>query len=167
MTSDRLTEKERAVVEAAKRDAATRRAALAEAAKGASQSASGRASPRVPAATPLDQPTVLGWDHPAANPKPAASRVDARTLASWETGPMALSATTPLDQPTVLGWDNPAAQDGAAAAKWERIANLMAEERETAEAQRRKVKQYGLAISAALFAVGMLVVLALWPRPGG
>jgi hypothetical protein len=80
---------------------------------------------------------------------------------------MALSATTPLDQPTVLGWDNPAAQDGAAAAKWERIANLMAEERETAEAQRRKVKQYGLAISAALFAVGMLVVLALWPRPGG
>jgi hypothetical protein len=112
VTTDRLTDKERALIEAAKRQAAARRAATAGQAK----------------------------------PNPAVS--------------------TPLDQPTVLGWDNPAAQQDSAAAKWERIAQLMAEERETADAERRKLKRYGLIASAVLFAAGMIVVLVLWPKPG-
>jgi hypothetical protein len=155
VTTDRLTDKERALIEAAKRQAAARRAATA-----------GQAKPNPAVSTPLDQPTVLGWDNPAASPKRSATAIDPRLLADWPTGPMASAATTPLDQPTVLGWDNPAAQQDSAAAKWERIAQLMAEERETADAERRKLKRYGLIASAVLFAAGMIVVLVLWPKPG-
>lgn len=152
MTNDWLSEKERAVLEAARREVAKRAAARPESRKAAAET---------PASTPLDQPTVLGWDHPAANPKRATGPVDQRTRVDGEHG-----ATVPLDQPTVLGWDNPAAQQDAAAAKWEQVARLMAEEREAAEVERRKVKRYGLLVSAALFAAGMMIVLALWPRPG-
>lgn len=152
MTNDRLSDKERAVLEAARREVAKRAAARPE---------PRNAAAATPASTPIDQPTVLGWDHPAANPKRATAPVHQRARVDGDHG-----ATTPLDQPTVLGWDNPAAQQDAAAAKWERVARLMAEERETAEAGRRKVKRYGLIVSAVLFAFGMVVVLALWPKPG-
>jgi hypothetical protein len=167
MTTDRLTDKERALIEAAKREAASRRAGPSGGAKApAAQPASAKAPASPRSSTPLEQPTVLGWDHPAANPKPATKPLDQRTLASGDTGGATVSGTTPLDQPTVLGWDNPAAQQDPATAKWERISQLMAAERETAEAQRRKVKKYGLIVSAVLFAAGMMVVMALWPRPG-
>lgn len=148
MATDQLSEKERAFLEAARREAAAKRAGD----PGRAPDAKGSAPARPPApksaraSTRLDQPTVLGWDHPAANAKPGAA--------------------VPLDQPTVLGWDNPAAREDPATEKWERIARLMAEEREAAEAARRRVKRYGLVVSAALFAVGIVVVLALWPKPG-
>ena len=76
MTNDRLTDKERALIEAAKRQAAARRAAAA-----------GQAKPNPAVSTPLDQPTVLGWDNPAANPKRSPNAIDPHLLADWPTGP--------------------------------------------------------------------------------
>jgi len=171
MTNDRLTDKERAVLEAARREAARKRSAPEEAkhatdARPDSVVGDTKASSSRTATTPLDQPTVLGWDHPAANPKPATTPLDRHRVARRQSAENAGAATTPLDQPTVLGWDHPAAQQAPAAEKWERISRLIAEERETAEAERRKVKKYSLIVSAALFTVGMMVVLALWPKPG-
>lgn len=168
MNNDRLSDKERALLAAARREVAKQRPAPARGPRASSIDRGEAPGPGAasPAATPLDQPTVLGWDHPAANPKRPVGAVDPRLLADWPTSAMALADTTPLDQPTVLGWDNPAAKDGAAAAKWERIAQLMAQEREAAEAERRKLKRYGLIVSAVIFVVGMTVVLALWPKPG-
>jgi predicted component of type VI protein secretion system len=172
MTSDRLTDKERAFLEAAKREAARNRPAPADPATGARAPRTGlseggaKAPVSKGAATPLDQPTVLGWDHPAANAKAPTESHQRPRVASRSGAERAGSAMTPLDQPTVLGWDNPAAQQDPAAAKWERVSRLIAEERETAEAERRKVKKYGLIVTAALFAAGMMVVLALWPKLG-
>lgn len=65
-----LSEKERAFIDAARREAAADR--TAEGRSPAVDKSAGAA-----AATPLDQPTVVGWDHPAARgPAPAASDRD-------------------------------------------------------------------------------------------
>ena len=52
-----MNEKERSLIESAQREAAARR-------RGGSDVA------RTPSASPLDAPTVVGWDHPAAQETP-------------------------------------------------------------------------------------------------
>jgi hypothetical protein len=54
MATHRMTDKEQALIDAARREAAGKRAPRPAVALPAG------------ATTPLDQPTVLGWDHPAA-----------------------------------------------------------------------------------------------------
>jgi hypothetical protein len=82
MKAQGMTDKERALLEAARREAAARKAAKPA------------PSERVaPAAAPLDGRTVIGWDHPAANTTP----LDAPTVAGWDhpaaqAGPAALGA---------------------------------------------------------------------------
>jgi hypothetical protein len=120
MKAQGMTDKERALLEATRREAA-----VGKTAPRASPSASRPAAP-VPAlasrsganVTPLGGRTVIGWDHPAAQ-------------------------TTPLDTPTVAGWDHPAARgDGASdAARWERIAALMEAEREASREKNRRARR--------------------------
>jgi hypothetical protein len=67
-------------------------------------------------------------------------------------------AASPLDATTVAGWDHPAAQAAPPQPedeKWARIAALMERERRDAEAGRRRARRTGLA------AVGVLVLLLL------
>jgi len=73
MSDKTLSSKERALLEAARREAGVKpppREVVGNA--GAGAPAPERAAPRAPV-SPLDAPTVLGWDHPAAQgapPKP-------------------------------------------------------------------------------------------------
>jgi hypothetical protein len=83
MSDKRLTDKERALLAAARREVeakATRHETVdtARAAPSAPRKGNGRATdahrqvPRA-AVSPLDAPTVLGWDHPAAQAGPKAA----------------------------------------------------------------------------------------------
>jgi hypothetical protein len=80
MNDKTLSSKERALLEAARREVGAKappREVAGTAGPGAPRpqarpAAPGRAAPRAPV-SPLDAPTVLGWDHPAAQgapPKP-------------------------------------------------------------------------------------------------
>jgi hypothetical protein len=132
MKSEGLSDKERALLQAARKEAAARKAA--EPAKPAG------AKPQPPprGATPLDGRTVVGWDHPAAKVKPA------RTLR--------------VDAPTVAGWDHPGAKDAPTgdADKWDRLAALMEAEREESREKRRRAQR-----TATIF-LGILFVLVLF-----
>jgi hypothetical protein len=149
MKAQGLSEKERALLEAARREAAAAKKAPAPPksaagrptpGKPAGASALARAKGVPPAATPLEGRTVIGWDHPAAQ-------------------------TSPIDAPTVAGWDHPAAREavGRDAAKWERIAALMEAEREASRethrrAQRGAVIFLGILLALVLFA-GLKILL--------
>jgi hypothetical protein len=60
MASKAISDREQALIDAARRELRGRDAP----------------APTAPATTPLDQPTVLGWDHPAAQETPAAVAAD-------------------------------------------------------------------------------------------
>jgi hypothetical protein len=137
MKAQGLSDKERALLAAARREATVLKKAPGEA-KPAPGSPAGRPEPArakvAPAATsPLGGRTVIGWDHPAAQ-------------------------TTPIDAPTVSGWDHPAAQDapGGDPAKWERIAALMEAEREASRETHRRARR------GAVIFLGILLVLVLF-----
>jgi hypothetical protein len=70
MNDKPLSGKERALLEAARREVAAKAPA-----REARPAAPGRAAPRAPV-SPLDAPTVLGWDHPAAQTAPAPPPAD-------------------------------------------------------------------------------------------
>jgi hypothetical protein len=63
MSDKTLSGKERTLLEAARREAGAKRPQAA--ASQAGPPVAGRTGPRAPS-SPLDTPTVLGWDHPAA-----------------------------------------------------------------------------------------------------
>lgn len=155
MKDQGLSDKELALIQAARREAAAKKAAAAgpaAAPPAAAKSAAPRraakpagtaspvksARPSPAATTPLKGRTVVGWDHPAAKPKPAAP--------------------IRLDAPTVAGWDHPAAQGAAPAdaAKWERIAALMEAEREETRERHRRAQR------GAVIFLGILFLLVLF-----
>jgi len=80
MTDQRLTDKERALIAAARREVEVKaiRTETVDTAKPAARKGNGQAThahrqaPR-PAVSPLDAPTVVGWDHPAAQAGPKAA----------------------------------------------------------------------------------------------
>ena len=155
MKDQGLSDKELALIQAARREAAAKKTAGA----GPAAAAPAPAKPAAPrpaakptaapapakvtrksatATTPLTGRTVVGWDHPAAQPRPAAPiRVDA---------------------PTVAGWDHPAAQGQGPAdtAKWERIAALMEAEREETRERHRRAQR------GAVIFLGILFLLVLF-----
>jgi hypothetical protein len=132
-----LSDKERKLVEAARREVAAKRGggAPAQAAPTAAATAAAKRAAEAPAPmSPLDGRTVIGWDHPAAS-------------------------ATPLDQPTVTGWDHPAAQGAGgsdAEARWSRIAALMETERAEAIEKRQRIKRRA---NIFLVVVAVLVLL--------
>jgi hypothetical protein len=69
MKSGGLSDKELKLIAAARREAAARRRA-----GGATPAVAARPGPTAP----LDGHTVVGWDHPAAAPRPAAPDADAK-----------------------------------------------------------------------------------------
>jgi hypothetical protein len=74
MNDKTLSSKERALLEAARREVAAK-APRAEPAAGAPAAVPGRVSPGA-ALSRLDAPTVLGWDHPAAQGPPPKAAED-------------------------------------------------------------------------------------------
>jgi hypothetical protein len=69
MSDKSLSSRERALLEAARREAGAKRPQAA--APQAVPPVAGRTGSRAPS-SPLDAPTVLGWDHPAAQAAPAS-----------------------------------------------------------------------------------------------
>jgi hypothetical protein len=127
-----LKDKEQALIDAALRELAARKAAPA----------------RAPVATtaPLKGSTVAGWDHPAAQPRKRP----------------ATAPTTPIDAPTVNGWNHPSANDTAPKVKiaveekWARIAAAMEAEQRESRAARERMRRLG-----RRFAIGAAVVIFL------
>jgi hypothetical protein len=136
-----LSDKERALIEAARREAAEKKRATA-----APRDEGQRAT-----AAPGNPPSVPGV---AAAPSFAV-----RTGNLGTTG-------TPLDQPTVVGWDHPAARASADARRiaddrerWARVGELLKAERMAEEARRERLRRNGLGAIAALLLVVLAAVL--------
>jgi hypothetical protein len=129
-------DKEQAFIAAARQELAARKAAAP---------VRPRTSPAAPT-TSLKGSTVLGWDHPAAQP--------IRRNPS--------SPTTPIDAPTVDGWDHPSARDTApkvkiaAEEKWARVVAALEAEQQEARRAREKIRR-----TARRFAIGATVVIIL------
>lgn len=139
-----LSDKERALIEAARREAAEKKRTTA---------APRDAGPRG-TAVPSNSPSVSGA---AAAPSFAAA---VRTGTRGTTG-------TALDQPTVVGWDHPAARPSGDAARvandrerWARVGELLKAERMAEEARRERLRRNGLGAIAALLLVVLAAVLA-------
>ena len=131
-----LDDKEQAFIAAARQELAARKAAAPVAPQRAP----------TPPTTSLKGSTVVGWDHPAAQPRKRAP-----------TPP-----TTPIDTPTVEGWDHPSAQDPApkvkiaAEEKWARVAAAMEAEQRESRRARERMRRIG-----RRFAIGAAVVIFL------
>jgi hypothetical protein len=137
-----LDDKEQAFIAAARQELAARKPAAP---------VPPRPAPAAPT-TSLRGSTVLGWDHPAAQPtRRAPAAPTARTV-----------ETTPIDTPTVDGWDHPSALNTApkvkiaAEEKWARVAAAMEAEQREARQAREKMRRI-----ARRFAIGATVVIVL------
>jgi hypothetical protein len=124
-----LSEKERALLEAARHEAASKASAATrpvpnERAPGSTPTADG-AAPRVPAdrGVPLDHPMVVGSDHPAAR----ASAEAARKATDRE--------------------------------RWTLVGELLKAERMAAEARRERLRRNGLGVLAALLLLVLVAVM--------
>jgi len=123
-----LSDRERKLVAAARREVAAKRA-------GAAPKSAMKPAP-VPAPTsPLDGRTVVGWDHPAAHVTP----LDQPTVAGW-------------DHPAASG-----AKGQDADGKWSRIAALMESERAEAMQKRQRAKRRAAIFLGVLLVVATLV----------
>jgi hypothetical protein len=136
-----LSEKERALVEAARREAAEKKRA-------------GPASSHAP--------TVAGAAGPLSRNEAQARPESARGAAIAQG-----AAGTPLDQPTVVGWDHPAARATAETSlaandreRWARVGELLKAERMAEEARRERLRRNGLGAVAALLLIALAVAFA-------
>jgi hypothetical protein len=128
MNKSGLSDRERKLVAAARREVEAKRAPAAP------QPAIKAAPVRAPT-SPLDARTVIGWDHPAAHVTP----LDQPTVAGW-------------DHPAASG-----AQGQDADGKWSRIAALMESERADALQKRRRAKRRTALFLGVLLVIATLV----------
>ena len=128
MNKSGLSDRERKLVAAARREVEAKRAPAAP------QSAMKAAPARMPT-SPLDARTVVGWDHPAAHVTP----LDQPTVAGW-------------DHPAASG-----AKGQDADGKWSRIAALMESERAAAMRKRQRAKRRAAIFLGVLLVIATLV----------
>jgi len=128
MREGSLSDKERRLVAAARREAEATRAGVAP------QPATRAAPVRAPT-SPLDARTVVGWDHPAAHVTP----LDQPTVAGW-------------DHPAASG-----TKERGAEGKWSRMAALMESERAEGTRKRQRAKRRATIFMSVLLAVGAFV----------
>jgi hypothetical protein len=127
MNKGGLSDKERKLVAAARREVEAKRAPAAP------QPAMKAAPARMPT-SPLDGRTVIGWDHPAAHVTP----LDQPTVAGW-------------DHPAA------SAKGQDADGKWSRIAALMESERAAALRKRQRAKRRAAIFLGVLLVIATLV----------
>jgi hypothetical protein len=127
MNKGGLSDKERKLVAAARREVEAKRAPAAP------QPAMKAAPARMPT-SPLDGRTVIGWDHPAAHVTP----LDQPTVAGW-------------DHPAA------SARGQDADGKWSRIAALMESERAAALRKRQRAKRRAAIFLGVLLVIATLV----------
>jgi hypothetical protein len=144
-----LSDRERALIEAARREAAAKKRGNATPHDDAP-----RGMAAAPAA-PGDSPSVSAG---AAGPSFAtAVRTGTR-----------VTPGTPLDQPTVVGRDHPAARASGEAARgvandrerWARVGELLKAEHMAEEARRERLRRNGLGAIAALLLIVLVAVLS-------
>jgi hypothetical protein len=135
-----LSEKERALVEAARREAGEKK----------------RAGASGTGATPAGAMMAVARGDTQASP----GAVGGAAIASGAPG-------TPLDQPTVVGWDHPATRAAAESARtasdrerWARVGELLKAERMAEEARRERLRRNGLGAVAALLLIALALAFA-------
>lgn len=136
MKEGNLSDRERKLVAAARREAEARRA-------GAAPQPAVKTTPVRAPTSPLDGRTVVGWDHPAAHVTP----LDQPTVAGW-------------DHPAASG-----AKGQDADGKWSRLAALMESERAAGMRKRQRAKRRAtIFLSVLLVLVALVAARVLLAR---